>query len=128
MPPTASSPRPQDRRPPDGSRRRRHQFVEGQFKVAGTDKNALKDVAKAAFNAQRLPAGFEGGLYETATFVPAADTTQRQPRLCEVEVDPLTGAVQVLKYYVVDDVGTMVNLIGVKGQIHGGVAQGLGRR
>jgi carbon-monoxide dehydrogenase large subunit len=47
--------------------------------------------------------------------------------VCEVEVDPLTGAVDVLKYYVVDDVGTMVNPIGVKGQIHGGVAQGLGQ-
>jgi carbon-monoxide dehydrogenase large subunit len=104
------------------------EFAEGAFKVAGTDKKlALKDVAKAAFAAPRLPAGFEGGLYETATFVPAADTWPNGSHVCEVEVDPLTGAVDVLKYYVVDDVGTMVNPIGVKGQIHGGVAQGLGQ-
>jgi carbon-monoxide dehydrogenase large subunit len=104
------------------------EFVKGQFIVVGTDRKiSIKDVAKAAFVAPRLPPGFEGGLYETATFVPSADTWPNGTHVCEVEIDPQTGKVQVLEYLVVDDVGTVVNPTGVKGQIHGGVAQGLGQ-
>lgn len=104
------------------------EFAAGAFVVAGTDRKiALKDVAKAAFVVARLPQGMEGGLYETATFVPSSDTWPNGTHVCEVEVDPLTGQVQVIGYLVVDDVGTMVNPTGVKGQIHGGVAQGLGQ-
>jgi carbon-monoxide dehydrogenase large subunit len=103
-------------------------FADGEFKVAGTDRKiALREVARAAFVAPRLPKGFEGGLYETATFVPADDTWPNGTHVCEVEIDPDTGRVQVVGYTVVDDVGTMVNPVGVKGQIHGGVAQGLGQ-
>jgi len=47
--------------------------------------------------------------------------------VCELEIDPETGAVEILNYVVVDDVGTVVNPTGLKGQIHGGVAQGLGQ-
>jgi len=104
------------------------EFTAGAFVVAGTDRKiSLKEVAKAAFVVPRLPQGMEGGLYETATFVPSADTWPNGTHVCEVEVDPLTGQVKVLDYLVVDDVGTMVNPTGVKGQIHGGVAQGLGQ-
>jgi len=104
------------------------EFVKGQFTVVGTDRKiSIKDVAKAAFVAPRLPPDFEGGLYETATFVPSADTWPNGTHVCEVEIDPQTGKVQVLEYLVVDDVGTVVNPTGVKGQIHGGVAQGLGQ-
>jgi carbon-monoxide dehydrogenase large subunit len=104
------------------------EFSAGEFVVAGTDRKiSLKEVAKAAFVVPRLPQGMEGGLYETATFVPSADTWPNGTHVCEVEVDPLTGQVKVLDYLVVDDVGTMVNPTGVKGQIHGGVAQGLGQ-
>jgi carbon-monoxide dehydrogenase large subunit len=104
------------------------EFDKGEFKVAGTDRKvALKEVAKAAFVASKLPAGFEGGLYETATFVPSNDTWPNGTHVCEVEVDPQTGHVQVVDYVVADDVGNMVNPVGVKGQIHGGVAQGLGQ-
>jgi aerobic carbon-monoxide dehydrogenase large subunit len=70
---------------------------------------------------------FEGGFYETATFAPPAETYPNGTHVCEVEVDPLTGSVAVLDYVVADDVGTMINPAGVKGQIHGGVAQGLGQ-
>ena len=59
--------------------------------------------------------------------MPDADTWPNGTHVCEVEVDPLTGHVQVVNYLVVDDVGTMINPVGVKGQIHGGVAQGLGQ-
>jgi aerobic carbon-monoxide dehydrogenase large subunit len=104
------------------------EFANGEFTVAGADmKVSLADVAKAAFLVPRLPAGFEGGFYETATFAPPSDTYPNGTHVCEVEVDPLTGSVAVLDYVVADDVGTMINPAGVKGQIHGGVAQGLGQ-
>ncbi len=103
-------------------------FAEGEFTVTGTDRKvSLKEVAKAAFVPSRLPAGFEGGLYETATFVPAEDTWPNGTHVCELEIDPQTGVVKVVNYVVADDVGNMVNPVGVKGQIHGGVAQGLGQ-
>ncbi len=103
-------------------------FSDGEFMVAGTDRKiSLKEVAKAAFVTAKLPAGFEGGLYETATFAPSEDTWPNGTHVCEVEIDPETGVVKVVNYVVADDVGTMVNPAGVKGQIHGGVAQGLGQ-
>ncbi len=103
-------------------------FSDGQFSVAGTDRKiSLKEVAKAAFVTTKLPIGFEGGLYETATFAPAEETWPNGTHVCEVEIDPQTGVVKVVAYVVADDVGTMINPVGVKGQIHGGVAQGLGQ-
>ncbi len=103
-------------------------FQQGQFTVRGTDKAmGLKEVAKTSFLLNKLPPGLEGGLYETATYAPKAETWPNGSHACEVEVDPGTGEVQVLGYWVVDDVGTMINPVGVKGQIHGGVAQGLGQ-
>jgi carbon-monoxide dehydrogenase large subunit len=104
------------------------EFKAGQFSVRGTDKAmGLKEVAKTSFLLNKLPAGFEGGLYEAATYAPKAETWPNGSHACEVELDPGTGEVQVLGYWVVDDVGTMINPVGVKGQIHGGVAQGLGQ-
>ena len=100
----------------------------GNFTVAGTDRRiALTDVAKAVVPAGRLPPGLEGGLYETGTFAPDDNTYPNGSHVCEVEIDPDTGALEIVRYVVVDDVGTVVNPIGLKGQIHGGVAQGLGQ-
>jgi aerobic carbon-monoxide dehydrogenase large subunit len=87
----------------------------------------LSDVAKASFRAAALPPGLEGGFYETGTFAPEDFTYPNGCHVCEVEIDPDTGALDVVGYVVVDDVGTVVNPIGLKGQIHGGVAQGLGQ-
>jgi carbon-monoxide dehydrogenase large subunit len=104
------------------------QFAEGAFKIAGTDKSvSLKQVAMAAFNPARLPKGFEGGLYENATYLGEKDTYPNGCHICEVEVDPDTGEVKLDRYAVVDDVGTVMNPTGLKGQIHGGVAQGVGQ-
>jgi carbon-monoxide dehydrogenase large subunit len=104
------------------------EFGDGHFTVAGTDRQiALVEVAKAAFQVGRLPKGFEGGLYETGTFAPADTTYPNGSHVCEVEIDPETGELAILNYVVVDDVGTVVNPIGLKGQIHGGIAQGLGQ-
>lgn len=89
---------------------------------------SLKAVAMAAFNLTKWPkSGFEGGLYENATLSGEKDTYPNGCHICEVEVDPETGEVKLDRYAVVDDVGTVMNPIGLKGQIHGGVAQGVGQ-
>jgi carbon-monoxide dehydrogenase large subunit len=104
------------------------EFVDGDFRVVGTDKSiAMKQVAIAAFQPPRLPKGVEIGLYENATYLPDKDTFPNGCHICEVEVDPETGEVKLERYAVVDDVGTVMNPIGLKGQIHGGVAQGVGQ-
>jgi aerobic carbon-monoxide dehydrogenase large subunit len=100
----------------------------GNFAVAGTDRRlSIADVAKASFQVSRLPSGFEGGLFETGTFAPADNTYPNGSHVCEIEIDSETGVLEILNYVVVDDVGTVVNPIGLKGQIHGGVMQGLGQ-
>jgi aerobic carbon-monoxide dehydrogenase large subunit len=102
------------------------EFQAGTFKVAGTDRSVLlKDVAKAAYEPEKLPKGLEPGLYETGTFSPENHTFPNGTHVCEVEIDPETGVVEVARYAVVDDVGTVVNPLTLKGQIHGGVVQGL---
>ena len=104
------------------------EFADGSFSVAGTDRSVtLTEVAKASFTPARLPKGTEPGLFETATFAPEDDTYPNGSHVCEVEIDPDTGMTAVVGYWVVDDVGTMINPVIVKGQIHGGVAQGVGQ-
>jgi len=103
-------------------------FADGKFSVVGTDKAVeLTAVARAAFNPGQLPPGVEPGLYETGTFVPKQATWPNGTHVCEVEVDPDTGDVQLVGYVIVDDVGTVINPITLKGQVHGGVAQGVGQ-
>jgi aerobic carbon-monoxide dehydrogenase large subunit len=103
-------------------------FVDNRFVVAGTDRAiALKEVAKAAFQPARLPPGMEPGLFENATYQPSHDTYPNSCHIAEVEIDTETGAVALVAYLVVDDVGTVINPLTLKGQIHGGVAQGAGQ-
>jgi len=103
-------------------------FADGKFTVVGTDRAvAIKEVARAAFVPAQLPPGLEPGLYETGTFAPKTDTWPNGCHVCEVEVDPDTGAVTLAGYAIVDDVGTVINPLTLKGQIHGGVAQGVGQ-
>lgn len=103
-------------------------FSDGRFVVAGTDHGVgLKEVVRAAFLPPKLPPGMEPGLYETGTFSPPQDTFPNGCHVAEVEIDPATGEINVARYFVVDDVGTVVNPKTLKGQIHGGVAQGLGQ-
>ena len=75
----------------------------------------------------KLPAGMEPGLYETATYRARSSNFPNGCHVCEVEIDPETGSTQVIGYWVVDDVGTVINPMLVKGQIMGGIAQGLGQ-
>jgi len=103
-------------------------FADGKFTVPGTDRSlTLKEVARRSYLVAQLPKGMEPGLYETGTFSPPQDTYPNGCHVCEVEVDPDTGAVQIVSYAVVDDVGTVINPKTLKGQIHGGVAQGAGQ-
>lgn len=103
-------------------------FADAVFSVAGTDRKiTLKEVAKAAFQPARLPQGFEPGFYENATYAPEQATYPNGTHVCEVEVDPDTGKASLVSYLVVDDVGTVINPLTLAGQIHGGVAQGVGQ-
>jgi carbon-monoxide dehydrogenase large subunit len=103
-------------------------FSDSVYSVKGTNRSVtLKAVAKAAFAPARLPQGLEGGLFETGTFAPKTDTYPNGCHVCEVEVDPETGKVDIAAYAVVDDVGTVINPMTFKGQIHGGIAQGVGQ-
>ena len=104
------------------------EFKDGRFTIAGTDRAmGIHEVAKAAFQLDKLPAGMEPGLYETATYRARSSNFPNGCHVCEVEIDPETGSTQVIGYWVVDDVGTVINPMLVKGQIMGGIAQGLGQ-
>jgi len=98
------------------------EFTQGVFTIVGTDRSvSLKQVAEKA-------AGMGAVAFsEAARWTPPASTFPNGCHVCEVEVDPETGGVEVVRYTVVDDFGTVVNPALVKGQIHGGVAQGLGQ-
>jgi carbon-monoxide dehydrogenase large subunit len=103
-------------------------FREGSFSVAGTDREvSLKEVARTAFQPARLPPGIEAGFYENATYTPPQPTFPNSCHIAEVVIDPDTGRVRLVSYKVVDDVGTVINPLTLKGQIHGGVAQGVGQ-
>jgi carbon-monoxide dehydrogenase large subunit len=103
-------------------------FRDGRFTVTGTDTGlAFAEVARAAYQPRQLPAGLEPGFSETAAFTPPAVTFPNGCQVCEIEIDEDTGGVRIVRHTVVDDVGRMVNPMLVKGQIHGGVVQGLGQ-
>jgi carbon-monoxide dehydrogenase large subunit len=104
------------------------EFSEGIFTVAGTDRTvAIAEIARAAANPGSLPDGMEPGLTAQAVYKASIMNYPNGCHLCEVEIDPDTGTVEVVNYNVVDDVGTVMNPLLLKGQIHGGVAQGLGQ-
>jgi carbon-monoxide dehydrogenase large subunit len=103
-------------------------FRSGQFSVTGTDRGvSFNAVARVAYQPRQLPAGMEPGFSETAAFTPPAVTFPNGCQVCEVEIDPETGVVRIVRHTIVDDVGHMVNPMLVQGQIHGGAVQGLGQ-
>jgi carbon-monoxide dehydrogenase large subunit len=100
----------------------------GEFVVVGTDKRiAFANVALAAYTAHNLPAGTEPGLKEGAFYDPQNFTFPAGTYVCEVEVDPKTGGVEIVQFTAADDFGTIVNPMIVEGQVHGGLAQGIGQ-
>ncbi|HEY4405756.1 MAG TPA: xanthine dehydrogenase family protein molybdopterin-binding subunit [Xanthobacteraceae bacterium] len=103
-------------------------FERGRFTVVGTDKTiGLAEVAQDSFALRKLPAGMEPGLFETGTFDGGARTFPNGCHVCEVEIDQGTGAVEIVRYTAVEDVGRMINPLLVAGQVHGGIAQGAGQ-
>ena len=104
------------------------EFTDSAFTVAGTDRNiGLKEVVANAFAGANLPDGMEPGMTAHAAYQGKVASYPNGCHVCEVEIDPETGVVEVLKYVVVDDFGTLLNPLLVHGQVHGGVAQGAGQ-
>ena len=104
------------------------EFEDGAFTIVGTDKSiSMKEVAQASFKPGQLPEGMEPGLNEAASFAPKQDTFPNGSHVCEVEIEPETGKVELLNYTVVDDVGTVINPLTLEGQIYGGIVQGAGQ-
>jgi len=105
------------------------EFREGAFAVAGTDRKVtFESVARAAYVPHNYPLGeLEPGLDENAFYDPPNFAFSNGVHVCEVEVDRDTGAVQILGYWAVDDIGTVINPMVVHGQLHGAVVQGLGQ-
>jgi carbon-monoxide dehydrogenase large subunit len=104
------------------------EFGGGVYTVAGTDRTiAFTDVAKAAFKPNNLPPGTEAGLYETATWQPDISNVPNACHVCEVEVDPETGTLEIVRYTEVHDVGVELNPALVDSQIYGGIAQAAGQ-
>ena len=105
------------------------EFAGGNFTVAGTDKSLhIFEVAGAAYVPHNYPLEeLEPGLDETAFWDPPNFTFPYGCYACEVEIDPDTGDVAIVNFTAVDDVGVVVNPMIVDGQIHGGIAQGIGQ-
>ena len=105
------------------------EFSDGQFSVAGTNKSiGFGDVALKAYIPHDFPIeDIEPGLEETAFYDPSNFTYPAGAYACEVEVDPDTGKVTVERFTAVDDFGNVINPMIVTGQVHGGLAQGIGQ-
>ena len=105
------------------------EFKDGRFSVAGTDKSlvfgevALQAYIAHKFNGQDL----EPGLKEGAFYDPTNFTFPSGVHICEVEIDPALGTLEIVHYAAVDDVGLAVNPMIVHGQVHGGIVQGVGQ-
>jgi aerobic carbon-monoxide dehydrogenase large subunit len=103
-------------------------FDDGLFRIAGTDREVdIEAVARAAFNPAQLPPDIEPGFAESGHFTPPAPTFPNGCHVCEVEIEPDTGHIDIVRYLVVDDFGTVVNPLLLHGQVQGGVAQGVGQ-
>jgi carbon-monoxide dehydrogenase large subunit len=103
-------------------------FDKGNFTVAGTDKTkALGEVAFAAYVPHNYPEDLEPGLDETAFYDPKNFTFPAGAHIVEVEIDPDTGVIELCGVSCADDVGRIINPMIVEGQMHGGLAQGIGQ-
>ncbi len=105
------------------------EFKDGKFNVAGTDKSIdWVSVALNAYVAHKFPGSqLEPGLKEGAFYDPTNFTFPAGCHICEVEVDPETGNTEIVAWTAVDDFGTIVNPMIVEGQVHGGIAHGVGQ-
>jgi aerobic carbon-monoxide dehydrogenase large subunit len=105
------------------------EFKDGQYRVVGTDKTiGITDVAMASYAPMGpLTEKFGVGLEATGSYSASPPSHPNGSHVCELEVDPETGEVSIDRYYVVDDLGRILNPMIVRGQIQGGVIQGIGQ-
>jgi carbon-monoxide dehydrogenase large subunit len=105
------------------------EFKDGKFTVAGTDKSAAwGEVTLNAYIAHKFAGSeLEPGLKEGAFYDPINFTFPAGCHICEVEIDPETGISKIARWTAVDDFGTVINPMIVEGQVHGGIAQGIGQ-
>jgi len=104
------------------------EFNEGQFSITGTDRRLdLFAVARAARDPDQLPAELEPGLDAEGSFTSPAGTFPNGCHVCEVEIDPATGMAEIVNYTAVDDFSAVINPLLLTGQVHGGIAQGVGQ-
>jgi carbon-monoxide dehydrogenase large subunit len=104
-------------------------YENGKAFVKGTPSKGvtIQEIAVAAFQTARLPKGMVGGLEATTFFDPTNFVWPFGAHIAVVEVDAETGATKILRYVAVDDVGNRINPMVVDGQLHGGIAQGIGQ-
>ncbi|UJX45322.1 xanthine dehydrogenase family protein molybdopterin-binding subunit [Xanthobacter sp. YC-JY1] len=105
------------------------EFKDGRFTVAGTDRSlAFAEVALNAYVAHKFPTSeIEPGLKEGAFYDPTNFTFPAGCHICELEVDPETGVVEIKSFVAIDDFGEIINPMIVEGQVHGGIGQGIGQ-
>ena len=104
------------------------ELVEGRFRTSGTDRSiGLEEVVRIAFSPALRPPGEEGGLSASSAFTPPGPTFPTGCHTCEVEIDPETGVIEMQRYCVVEDVGTVLNPMLLRGQLQGGIVQGFGQ-
>ncbi len=105
------------------------EFENGVFKVMGTDRQlTFGEIAFSAYVPHNYPLDeLEPGLDETAFYDPTNFTYPAGSHICEVEVDPETGVTRIVNFTAVDDFGNVINPMIVEGQVHGGLAQGIGQ-
>ena len=100
------------------------EFSDGVFRIAGTDRSIrMSDLAREVESASASKTLLQG----TGSFAPGRPTFPNGCHICEVEIDPETGELRVVRYVSVEDVGRVLNAVLVDGQIHGGVVQGIGQ-
>ncbi len=103
-------------------------YADAHFSVAGTDRSvSLADVAHAAVEPTALPTGLEPGLGAQAWFAPEYWNWPSSAQVCEVEIDPDTGVVEIVRYTGISDAGRVINPMLYAGQLHGGITQGIGQ-
>ena len=103
-------------------------FADGVFSSPKTNRTlTIKEVAEIALDPAKLPKDMEVGLIATATYTAPVQNFPNGCHICELDIDQDTGEVEIVRYSVVDDVGTVLNPLLLKGQIVGGVAQGVGQ-
>jgi carbon-monoxide dehydrogenase large subunit len=104
------------------------EFKDGTFRIVGTDKTmAMMDVAKAFYHRMGITDKFGVGLEASGTFATDPPNFPNGCQVCEVEIDPETGEVRLDRIVAVDDVGIVINPLICDGQVHGGLAQGIGQ-